>query len=120
MIKGAFLALLAVLIPASLGAFDQSASPAFSLAQSSQYCRACHDGVIARVVDRSHSMDIDYRGAQLRSRGKLRDVFQLDPAVSLRDGVVVCTSCHRPDSLLRAKLVVSNEGSKLCFSCHNL
>jgi predicted CXXCH cytochrome family protein len=120
MIKGAFLALLAVLIPASLGAFDQSASPAFSLNQSSRYCLACHDGVIARVVDRSHSMDIDYRGAQLRSRGKLRDVFQLDPAVSLKGGLVVCTSCHRPDSPLRAKLVVPNDGSKLCFSCHNL
>jgi len=101
-------------------AFDAEDNLPLSLRLGSHYCEGCHDGVIAIAAERRHSVEIDYRLAQLRSRGKLRDVAQLGPAIQLEDGRVSCLSCHCYTSQLKAKLVTSNVGSGLCFSCHNL
>jgi predicted CXXCH cytochrome family protein len=65
-------------------------------------------------------LGMDYRFAQLKSRGKLKDVSQLHPAMQFDDGRVGCLSCHNPDSPLKAKLVASNAGSRLCMFCHEL
>jgi len=111
---------LAFLFCAQGFAFDTVENPPTTLLSGSHYCEGCHDGVIASAVGRLHSVEIDYRLAQLRSRGKLRDVSQLGPAIQLEDGRVSCLSCHSQTSQLKAKLVTSNEGSLLCFSCHNL
>ena len=101
-------------------AFDTADNFPPGLRAGSHYCEGCHDGVIAPAAGRMHSVEIDYRLAQLRSRGKLRDVSQLGNAIQLEDGRVSCLSCHSQDSQIRAKLVTSNVGSRLCFSCHNL
>ncbi len=101
-------------------AFDTADNFPSTLRLGSHYCEGCHDGVIAIAPGRMHSVDIDYRLAQLRSRGRLRDVVHLGPAIQLEDGRVSCLSCHSPNSQLKAKLVTSNVGSRLCFSCHNL
>ena len=111
---------LAFLFCAQGFAFDTAENSPTTLRSGSHYCEGCHDGVIASAVGRLHSVEIDYRLAQLRSRGKLRDVSQLGPAIQLEDGRVSCLSCHSHTSQLKAKLVTSNEGSRLCFSCHNL
>ena len=111
---------LALLFCAEGLAFDRADNLPPTLGAGSRYCEGCHDGVIAIAVGRTHSVGIDYLLAQFRSRGKLRDVSQLGPEVQLEDGRVSCLSCHSPDSQLKAKLVTSNVGSRLCFSCHNL
>jgi len=110
---------LALLFSAQVIAFDTVNNYPTTLRPSSRHCEGCHDGVIASAAGRLHSVEIDYRLAQLRSRGKLRDVSQLDPAIQLDDGRVSCLSCHSYTSQLKAKLVTSNEGSRLCVACHN-
>ena len=101
-------------------AFDSADNLPLSLRLGSHYCEGCHDGVIASAAVQRHSVEIDYRLAQLKSRGKLRDVSQLGAAIQLEDGRVSCLSCHSQTSQIQAKLVTSNDGSRLCFSCHNL
>ena len=101
-------------------AFDAANNLPLSLRSISHYCEGCHDGVLAIEAERRHSIEMDYRLAQLRSRGKLTDVSQLGAAIQLEDGRVSCLSCHSHTSQLKAKLVTSNDGSRLCFSCHNL
>lgn len=101
-------------------AFDPADNLPLSLRSGSHYCEGCHDGVIASAAVRRHSVEIDYRLAQLRSRGKLRDVSQLGAVIQLEDGRVSCLSCHSQNSQLKSKLVTSNAGSQLCISCHNL
>ena len=109
-----------VLWPVWCRAFDPAASTEFSLAQGTSYCLGCHDGVLATAVHQSHSVDIDYLLAQMKSRGKLKPPAVLDPAIYLKDGQFVCTSCHHPESPQQSKLVMNNDGSKLCLACHNL
>ena len=111
---------LVVLLRTPCFAFDAADNLPLTLRSGSRYCEGCHDGVIAAVAGRTRSVEIDYRMAQLRSRGKLRDMSQLGPAIRLQDGRVSCLSCHSQDSQIKAKLVISNVGSRLCFACHNL
>jgi len=117
---GVSLVFLINFLPISGIAFDPSASPQHSLSQGSRYCLGCHDGVLATPILRTHSIDIDYLTALQRSRGKLRGLSQVTRSIHLKDGQVVCTSCHYPNSSLQAKLAMSNTGSRLCYSCHNL
>ena len=101
-------------------AFDAADNLPLSLRSGSHYCEGCHDSVIAIEAERRYSIEMDYRLAQLRSRGKLRDISQLAAAIQLEDGRVGCLSCHSQNSQLKAKLVTSNSGPQLCISCHNL
>jgi predicted CXXCH cytochrome family protein len=98
------------------GQFDVEVS------RESKFCLGCHDVVAEKKMSTSHPVDIDYRAAQANSKGRLKPVSQIDPAVKLEKGKVVCTSCHDPNSSLPAKLVISNtgSGSRLCVACHNL
>jgi predicted CXXCH cytochrome family protein len=101
-------------------AYDTVENLPLSLGSISHSCEGCHDGVIAIAAERQHPIGMDYLLAQLRSRGKLRDISQLGPAIQLEDGRVSCVTCHSQTSQFQAKLVTSNDGSRLCFSCHNL
>jgi predicted CXXCH cytochrome family protein len=89
-------------------------------APSSRYCELCHDGVIASDARLKHPIGMDYQLSQLKSRGRLREMSQLSDAIQLENGRIGCLSCHKPDSRIQAKLVTSNAGSALCFSCHIL
>jgi len=55
-------------------AFDAEDNLPLSLRSGSHYCEGCHDSVIAIEAERRYSIEMDYRLAQLRSRGKLRDI----------------------------------------------
>jgi len=100
-------------------AFDPAVSTEFVLTQGSSYCMDCHSKTATVPLHRSHTVDIDYLLAQARSNGRLKPPALLDPAVYLKDGQMVCTSCHHPESRLEAKLVLSNLRSGLCLACHN-
>lgn len=134
--------ILAVLMPYSAFPFESERNSPNHFDKGSRLCLTCHDGTLAsNVINRDfyafganskgvppdhfyrnsdHPVEIDYRLAQIRSKGRLKDPSMLDPAIKLEDGYVSCTSCHNPNSPLRARLVMSNSGSRLCFSCHNL
>ncbi len=136
------LLVLALLLPLSGLPFDPQANLSVQWNQDSRLCLGCHDGTLATNIlspdlnailgsfrgetpknfclAQGHPVGIDYRLAQLSSKGRLRDPSMLDPALKLENGQVGCTSCHDPNSEHRAKLVMSNTGSRLCFSCHNL
>ncbi|MFQ5852540.1 MAG: cytochrome c3 family protein [Candidatus Binatia bacterium] len=114
------LLVIVILYPLAGLSFDPAASTEFSIDQGSGYCLGCHDGTLASAVHHSHPVDVEYLLAQIKSNGKLKDLSQLDPVIFLKDDRVVCTSCHHPDSQLQAKLVITNDGSRLCISCHNL
>lgn len=114
---------LAISAPASSLPFAPEGNSSLIVTQDTHSCMGCHDGTLADNItslDQSHSVGIDYRLAQIKSRGALRDPSLLDSAIKLENGQVGCTSCHDTDSQLRAGLVMSNAGSRLCFSCHNL
>jgi len=111
---------LLLLWPFSCLAFDPAVSTEFSLEQGSSYCMDCHNSEPVQPMHKSHPVDVDYSTAQSRSRGKLKPLGALDPAILLKNGQMVCTSCHHPDSLQETKLVLSNVDSRLCLACHNL
>ena len=136
------LLILTLLLPLSGLPFDPQANLPVRWNQDSRLCLGCHDGTLATNIlspdlntilgsfrgetpknfclAQGHPVGIDYRLAQLNSKGRLRDPSMLDPALKLEDGQVSCISCHDPNSRLQKKLVMSNSGSRLCFSCHNL
>lgn len=118
-------------------------STGFSTAQhgqaggSSTSCLACHDGSVAGFVDhgspggglssggflqRSHPVSVEY--PRDGHRGPFGSEYipssQLDERVQLVNGRVECISCHSPYSQLEHQLVMSNHGSTLCLSCHDM
>jgi len=98
-------------------------------------CLSCHDGVIAGethmtpgngyrsggpVIGMSHPVMINYSDSANRSPGKYTPVRSLDPRIRLFNEKIECLSCHDPDSGNQYYLVLVNERSRLCMSCHNL
>ena len=53
-------------------AFDTADNLPPGLRSSSHYCEGCQDDVIAMAAARMHSVDVDYRLAQLRGRARRR------------------------------------------------
>jgi len=101
------------------GAFDvQSAA-----------CLSCHDGFVAsdvtheigalrglRGLGNSHPIGVEY---EPNGGNALRPAEQLDRRIQLFDNRVGCGSCHSPYSSEDALLVLSNQRSRLCLSCHD-
>lgn len=104
-------------------------------AQTDEYsvqCMACHDergmgpGVeligsnIARHATGSmeHPVGVDYR--QAYTFGGYRHPDELPTSISLPGGQVSCISCHEGYSSTHGEMVTTNEGSNLCFQCHDL
>lgn len=134
------LLLVSVLFPIPGHSFDPSGDPTSN--QDSRACLSCHDGTLGRNIisddlrvaavgfytagfdrsghQREHPIGIDYFAAMSRSRGRLKHPAAFYPGVKLENGYVGCTSCHDVNSRLRARLVISNRNSQLCYSCHNL
>ena len=54
------------------------------------------------------------------SYGGYRRVAQIPKEVLLPTGKVSCISCHHGYSDNHGKLVMDNNGSKLCFACHDI
>ncbi len=96
-------------------------------------CLGCHDGIIGKVQDvavgkskgswqhisigLSHPIGVSYPPSGRESRG-YRPTATLDPRIRLFNGKLGCASCH--DAYFESKhgLVMSNERSALCLSCH--
>jgi predicted CXXCH cytochrome family protein len=104
------------------------ASATFDLASSS--CLGCHDGTTASAVDHTirfssspwasgHPIGVEYRENR-RGSTRLKPRAMLDPRIRLFDDAVGCESCHSLYSQQSGLLVMSNERSALCLSCHDL
>lgn len=103
-------------------------------------CLSCHDGTLATNVSSpmasnkaslslsmslqgrngKHPVNVDYSYAYFRKSGKLHSPQALDSRVKLYKGKVTCTSCHDLNSREKNSLAMSNRGSALCLSCHNM
>lgn len=97
-------------------------------------CLNCHEASIAGDVmiqpvgrgDFSHKPSIglthpigtDYFDLSSEYMGAYVQPELLDERIRLFDGKVGCGTCHNPYSKKHFQLVMSNEGSKLCFACH--
>ncbi|MFC1684933.1 cytochrome c3 family protein [Pseudomonadota bacterium] len=52
--------------------------------------------------------------------GRYRSSTELLPELKLPEGKLSCVTCHQAYDVAHGKLVISNEGSALCFQCHDL
>ena len=87
-------------------------------------CRGCHDGTLAPGTGYGHPVGIRYKvGGRPTSRAgrdsTLTPSSRLDSRIRLFDDKVECGSCHSPYSPLPKLLVMANDRSELCRSCHN-
>ncbi len=87
----------------------------------SEACLSCHDGTIAFDPGHSgpneHPVGTDYRNASM-SNPKLKPWRNVVGDRKLFNRKVSCGTCHDFYSTRKYKLVKSNDGSKLCLSCH--
>lgn len=107
-------------------------STALSLDTESKDCMGCHDGTAASEAGshsvRSNDLDtpsdhpigVPMRTTERTRRGdfKLANAGSLDRRVRLFNGNLGCGSCHSVYSKQPAELVMSNQKSKLCLTCH--
>jgi predicted CXXCH cytochrome family protein len=103
----------------------------------SHACLACHDGVNAPDAayetgvmrdrgflgdkSRNHPIGVPYPNAGTRGvEVPLRPAALLPDAIALPGGYVSCTSCHNLYAPEAKRLSVPIEGSRLCFTCHEM
>ncbi|MCP3902440.1 MAG: hypothetical protein GY715_02295 [Planctomycetes bacterium] len=96
----------------------------------STVCLGCHDGTVAGAGfgpaggayhgRGSHPIDVAYgRQGRRPEYDGLRHPTLLDPRVRLFDDRIGCGSCHSPYSDRDSLLVMTNDRSTLCLSCHD-
>lgn len=119
--------------PAGKSLADDIRESADGLDEESTTCVTCHDGTFGgdagghrnmspveeRTQRSDHSVGVEYRSR--RSFGddiRLVEPMRLDKRVRLFGRTVGCGSCHSPYSNQSKLLVLSNQGSRLCLSCH--
>jgi predicted CXXCH cytochrome family protein len=101
----------------------------------SRACMGCHDGTVASDAlgsgtrgmanglggsgDGGHPYGVSYERARVGNQS-LKPMGSIDLRVRLFNGQVGCQSCHSPYSTQPKLLVMSNESSRLCSSCHEM
>ena len=75
-------------------------------------CPACHDGIGGPYISPDGHMFNKY----YRVKNGFRDITH--SKIILVRGKVTCISCHNPYENEAKRLVKSNEGSRLCLTCH--
>ena len=84
-------------------------------------CLSCHDSTIAFDPGHNeagtHPIGTDYRNAK-KNNHKLKPFRNVVGEIKLFNRRVTCGTCHDFYSTNKNKLVMSNDGSKLCLSCH--
>ncbi|MDA8241706.1 MAG: cytochrome c3 family protein [Nitrospiraceae bacterium] len=92
-------------------------------------CIGCHDGTLAKLTNYkiglgvwdhnqgSHPIGVDYRECRMKS-GQLRPLSRVSRRLRLFNGKIGCGTCHDIYSKNPAMLTMTNEGSRMCLSCH--
>lgn len=128
--------------PEARGRYRPYDAAASELDATSMLCMSCHDGVIAPDVFTSahgtqwarqttgspfgnggatgHPIGIRYPTTSPKYQSEA--AVTADGAIKLPEGRIQCISCHDPHNTQRhdGMLVKSNDGSRLCLSCHRL
>lgn len=104
---------------------------------NSRECLSCHDGTISsgthatvgrggvnwehrKKIGVSHPISISYQDSYLRKPRAFHPPENLDPRITLINGMIGCETCHNHYSKNKKHLVMDNFKSRLCLSCHNL
>jgi predicted CXXCH cytochrome family protein len=102
----------------------------------SHICLGCHDGAVARdasdvrgifaaatkrsrgpaPIDASHPVGVEYGP---RTGLALKPASMLDGRIRLFDNQIGCGTCHSLYAGSEGLLVMSNQKSRLCLSCHD-
>jgi len=91
-----------------------------------QTCLSCHDGLMSADIAISspqpqlgeHPVGVVLGRRRSGPSIDLRPIEGLDRRIRLIDNKVGCLSCHSPFSQQPRLLVMSNDRSRLCLSCH--
>lgn len=96
-------------------------------------CLSCHDDVTARMGNYqqirlgdaqnpagSHLIDIVYPSSFADKRNYAEQHEVVAAGLRLPDGKVVCITCHDLRLQTEHYLVLTGEGSRICFACHKL
>ncbi len=112
---------------------DSTSAAPHGLDSESASCLGCHDGSAAAGaghvaslgsrdsgfrIGADHSMGMLYP-ARAGDHAPLHPSSDLDDRIRLIDGRVGCGTCHSPYSPHEARLVMPNDFSRLCLSCHD-
>lgn len=114
--------------------FDER-DPGGSLDDSSVQCLTCHDGSISGdagttslgsglwrhdtdVGRNSHPIGVDYSEAYRDAPREYVEMGAIPPEIVLPGGKVECVSCHNLYAQNEYLLSVTNQGSRLCLTCH--
>ncbi len=102
----------------------------------SKDCLACHDGVAASGIDvdykntpgqpanhydgkKQHPIGMNYAAYVAMGSRNYKPVSEYSSKMVFVDGKVGCLTCHNPLNPEEKHLVMSDQGSALCLSCHN-
>jgi predicted CXXCH cytochrome family protein len=115
---------------------DRTARGGGMVDAQSRRCLECHDGVNAMEsinpvgmasgssfadAQRNHPIGMSYpNGRSRRSNALFRSAQFLPETVHLPGGNVSCVSCHNLYAGTPKLLSVPLEGSRLCFTCHDM
>ena len=101
-----------------------------AVVDETRVCLSCHDGTVASDASAKgdgthagagHPTSVRYGGTNLGSpRTPLVPIGSVDPRLRLFNGQVGCATCHSPYSSEAKLLVMRNDRSALCLSCHKL
>jgi len=95
----------------------------------SRDCLACHDGSLGSggnvrsaheaksAIQGSHPIGVDFNNISYKKSG-YRNIHNIRPSIKFVDGRLGCLSCHNIQNKEKKHLVVSLNGSALCFECH--
>jgi len=111
----------------SVGSSVRSSRVAFALTGAnmdaeSHDCLSCHDGTIASDIGRddhqSHPVGVVHTTRSGDTEMPVKPRQMIDPRIRLLDGRIGCGTCHNAYSREANQLVMSNQGSAFCLSCH--
>jgi len=120
---------------AHIGSRFKVTNPSESLDPISKECISCHGGIIGKTAtfklgagiwthddpSHNHPIGVDYEKSRIgNTEARLKHVSVIDKRLKLFDGKVGCGTCHDVYSKGQRSLVMSNEGSRICTSCHEL
>jgi hypothetical protein len=91
-------------------------------------CLSCHNGTSGPHVRYclleqkgtgcgGHIVSVSY--AEMAAKDEnLLPLSKLPPQLSLLDGKITCVTCHGTEAHNGIRLIIDNQGSALCRSCH--
>jgi predicted CXXCH cytochrome family protein len=124
-------------IEAGIASSTTFADSSTGIDKLSHDCLSCHDGVMAKSFDvriknnpngramslidiiGGHPVGMDYENYVSVNGKKYRGEVRFSNKMVFAEGKVGCLTCHNPLNSSKGHLVMNNDRSELCFSCHN-